>query len=74
MLRAFKQDESLPENIAESVLFEHFSNFCILSKEYSEEFNLEDIHTGEGGDLAIDGLALLVNGNLVNSKDEVDDL
>jgi hypothetical protein len=74
LLRTFHSEESLPIDVTEGVLFEHFANFCILAKEYSEEFSLDDIHTGEGGDMAIDGIAILVNGNLIANADEIDDL
>lgn len=74
LLKTFCAEESLPSDIAEDVLFEHFANFCILAKEYSEEFSLDDIHTGEGGDMAIDGIAVLVNGNLIANADEINDL
>jgi hypothetical protein len=74
LLKTFKVEETLPDDISESVLFEHFANFCVLSKEYSEEFNLDDIHTGEGGDMALDGIAILVNGNLIKDVDEINDL
>ena len=58
LLKTFQTEESLLSDIEESVLFEHFANFCILAKEYSEEFSLENIHTGDGGDMAIDGIAI----------------
>ncbi len=74
LLKTFRAEESLPSDITEDILFEHFANFCILAKEYSEEFSLDDIHTGEGGDMAIDGIAVLVNGNLIANADEIDDL
>jgi hypothetical protein len=74
LLKTFHIEESLPSDIREDILFEHFSNFCILAKEYSEEFSLDDVHTGEGGDMAIDGIAILVNGNLITNVDEIDDL
>jgi hypothetical protein len=74
LMKTFQSEESLPTDIAEGVLFEHFSNFCVISKEYSEEFSLEDIHSGAEGDMAIDGIAILVNGNLVNNIDEINDL
>jgi len=74
LLRTFQTEESLSENVGEDTLFEHFGNFCVLSKEYSEEFNLDDIHTGEGSDMALDGVAILVNGNLINNTEEIADL
>lgn len=74
LLSSFKSEESLPNDLEDSVLFEHFVNFCAVSNEYGEEFDVEEIHTGGGDDLGIDGLAVIVNGTLVFDADEVDDL
>lgn len=54
--------------------FEHFVNFIILSREYSESFDLSDIHVGQAGAPGIDGLAIIVNGALVTEEEEVDNL
>jgi hypothetical protein len=32
----------------ESQAFERFSNFCVVSKEYSETFDIEDVSCGSG--------------------------
>jgi len=74
LLAAFKSEESLAADTDDSVLFEHFVNFCAVSNEYGEEFDVQDLHTGGGDDLGIDGLAIIVNGNLVFDEDEVADL
>jgi AIPR protein len=74
LLTSFTKDESLSADLTESVLFEHFVNFVAISNEYGDDFDVEAIHTGGGGDLGIDGIAILVNGTLVLAKDEVDDL
>jgi hypothetical protein len=74
LLASFTNEESLPADLDEAVLFEHFVNFVAVSNEYGDEFDVEDLHTGGGEDLGIDGLAVLVNGNLVSDKDEIDDL
>jgi hypothetical protein len=74
LLTTFTTDQSLPEDLDESTLFEHFANFCVFSKEYSEEFDLSDLHTGSAGDIALDGIAILVNGSFINSTEEIDDL
>lgn len=52
--------------------FEHFVNYCIISKSLPEQFDFEDLNTGGANDTAIDGIAILVNGHLVLSADEVD--
>jgi hypothetical protein len=74
LLSSFRAEESLPSKMDEPTLFEHFVNYCSVSKEYGDEFDVEDIHTGGGDDLGIDGIAIIVNGNLVSDQVEVDDL
>lgn len=55
----------------ESTQFENFVNYCITSKLNRSSFELEDIHTGSGGDCAIDGLCLMVNGKIITDSDEL---
>lgn len=59
------------DKIDESIRFEHFSNYCITSKNYRGSFELEDIHTGSGGDSAIDGMCLIVNARVITDEDEL---
>lgn len=74
LVSSFKDEESFPNNIDDATLFEHFSNFCVVSEVYGEEFDVENVHTGGGDDLGIDGLAIIVNGAIVSDPSEVDDL
>ena len=74
LMASFKSEESLSAGMEDAVLFEHFVNFCAVSTEYGEEFDVEDIHTGGGDDLGLDGVAVIVNGTLVQDAEEVDDL
>lgn len=74
LLASFRQEESLPDEIDEPTVFEHFVNFISISNEYSDEFDVEDIHTGGGDDLGIDGIALFANGTLISDLAEIDDL
>ncbi|GJD19579.1 hypothetical protein RIVM261_045350 [Rivularia sp. IAM M-261] len=74
LLKAFREEQSLLQDLAESVLFEQFVNYCIVSKEYNGSFSLEDIHVGGGADKALDGIAIIVNGSLINTKEELEDL
>jgi hypothetical protein len=55
-------------------VFEHFANFCVVSQDYGEEFDVDDVHTGGGDDLGMDGLAIIVNGAMVSDPTEVEDL
>src|SRR5258707_1256526 len=72
LMKEFAADWGL--DTEEDFLFEHFCNYVILSREYRQTFALEDVFTGHGGDGGIDGLAIIVNGKLVTSIEEIDDL
>ena len=74
LLDSFRQEQAFPKDIDRSVLFEHFANYCITSKEYTDEFEVEDLRVAGGNDLQLDGIAIIINGVLVNSTAEVDDL
>ncbi len=52
--------------------FEIFCNFCIISKEYNKEFDLLTSLTGYGDDTGIDGIAIIVNGQLIENVEEID--
>ncbi len=52
--------------------FECFVNFCIISKQYPRDFNFEDLSIGGGGDTAIDGVAIIVNGNIAQNPEEIE--
>ncbi|MDV6344776.1 AIPR family protein [Nitrosomonas sp. Is37] len=54
--------------------FEKLVNYCVVSNEYSKSFDVGIITVAEGGDTGIDGLAILVNGQLIEDKDEIDGL
>jgi hypothetical protein len=53
--------------------FERFVNFSVVSSEHSDTFSVEDV-SGPGDEVGIDGLAVLVNGALVTSAEQVQDL
>jgi hypothetical protein len=54
--------------------FEKLVNYCIVSSDYSKTFDIEAITIGDGGDTGIDGLAIIVNGQLIENKQEIEDL
>lgn len=74
LVDSFKKEQGFPNDIENSTLFEHFVNYCIISKEYTDVFELEDVHVAGGNDLQLDGVAVIVNGLLINTNEEVDDL
>jgi hypothetical protein len=64
------QIDSLPEDKR----FENFAGFVILKRHYSETFDPGEIVVGEGGDLTIDAIGIIVNGILINDKDALGEL
>jgi hypothetical protein len=58
----------------ESKDFEKLTNYTVVSNEYNKTFDIETLTVGDGNDTGIDGIAIIVNGQLVESTDEVDDL
>jgi cold shock CspA family protein len=56
----------------QSKAFEHFVNYCIISREHPENFNFESLSVGGTDDLGVDGIGILVNEHLVTSKKEID--
>jgi hypothetical protein len=73
LLNEFRASQGLA-NLNQSDAFERFANFCTISKEYQETFNVEDVSCGGGEDTGIDGIAVIVNGSLVTTAEEIDDL
>ncbi|SEH08615.1 AIPR family protein [Candidatus Venteria ishoeyi] len=58
----------------ESEQFEEFCNYTVLSNEYGKTFDLTNVSVGSGQDTGIDGIAIIVNGHLIEEVDEIDDL
>ena len=73
LLRDFIEEEGL-QALDEDEAFERFANFCVMSQAYGETFNVEDVSVGGGEDTGLDGIAVLINGALVTTVDEIEDL
>ena len=74
----YLNDFGIVEN-NETIAFEHFCNYCILSHinpdaYASDKFFCEEAHTGQGGDKAIDGIMIMVNDVAVTSIDQFNTL
>lgn len=70
-VHTFSDQNGLTEK-SESEQFERFANYCIISKQYPRDFDFEDLSIGGGADTAIDGVAIIVNGNIVQEPEEID--
>lgn len=73
-LNEFRDEQTLAESMPESELFELFAIQCVVSGVHDDEFDCSELSTGGGSDLGIDGIAIIVNGSIVNSPDEAEDL
>lgn len=60
------------ENLEESVVFEHFSNYCCANKENGiVDIKLNEMSTGQNAQ-GIDGIAIIVNHKLVTTVSEIE--
>jgi len=62
--------EIKPES--QDIDFEKFANYCMISKDYNKSFDIESTMTGTGDDTGIDGIALIVNGQLIENIEDID--
>jgi hypothetical protein len=74
LISSFRNEQGFLEEIDQPTLFEHFANYCVAASEFDEDFELESINVAGGNDLQLDGVMVLVNGTIINSTDEVDEL
>ncbi|MGC1391465.1 MAG: AIPR family protein [Bacteroidales bacterium] len=52
--------------------FEKFANYCLISKEYNKSFDVDSTCTGSGDDTGIDGIAIIVNGQLIENTEDIE--
>ncbi len=70
-IEEFKRIFSLNNN-NDSEIFEAFSAYCVLCQESSEINNFDDIVTGGSNDCSIDSIAIIADGEYINTKDEAE--
>ena len=59
---------------SESKDFEKLATYTVVTNEYNKTFDVQELIVGEGNDTGIDGIAIIVNGQLIETTDEIDDL
>ncbi|QKF91406.1 AIPR family protein [Campylobacter sp. CCUG 57310] len=59
------------ESLDDSKKFELFVNYNIVSKFYPRSFDIEELSVDGENDTGIDGIAIIVNGNIINSPEEI---
>lgn len=78
MIKKFLDNFGIQEQ-DDSVAFEHFCNYCLFTHHrpdaYStDNFFYRNVHTGKGGDKAIDGIMIEVNEVAVSSLEQLKDV
>ena len=71
LIKDFLNNEEIKSS-GDAKNFEKFCNFAIISSEYKRVFSIEDVSMGKTQ--GIDGIAIIVNGNLVATPEEINDL
>ena len=69
LVNEFVKSQNL-EHLAGAEQFERFANYCVVSSEHSDTFDVEEI-SGPGDEVGIDGIAVVANGSLVTNPDEI---
>lgn len=65
LLLKFINEFSDYQGMPESEQFENFINHIIIKRDFLDNFDLEDIHTGGKEDGGIDGIAIIIDDNLI---------
>ncbi len=71
MLTEFSSERGIAQ-LNEDKRFEHFVCFITVGRHYSETFDTEDILVGDAA--GIDGIAVIVNGNLIIDVESLEEL
>lgn len=57
----------------ESKLFEYFCNYCVVSRHFFGRFDPRDITTEED-DASLDGVAVIIDGDLITTADDAEEI
>ena len=55
-------------------VFEMFAAYSAIAHEYNDSFSIENVVVGDSGDCGIDGIAIIVNGTVIDTIEEFDDI
>jgi hypothetical protein len=73
LLKEYRNRNEFNEKMPDETAFEYFVNYCVLSVERTLEGDFNDCITDRGEE-GIDSIAILVNGKLVSSKEDIDEV
>jgi hypothetical protein len=68
-IEELQKEFQFPKKTNVSKLFEFFCNYCATSKHYLGRFNPKDITTDED-DASIDGISIIIDGDLITTFDD----
>lgn len=72
-MNTFIEENSVNHGLAEDKQFEMFANYCVIRSFYPEDFDPDAI-TSDEIDAGIDGICFLIDGEIVSSVDEAEDI
>jgi hypothetical protein len=71
LLKEFIEEfEITPQGIQKD--FEYYVGYCLVSSYLENTFDVETIIVGNGNDTSIDGIAIIVNGHIVENQEQVE--
>ncbi|MBT2534856.1 AIPR family protein [Arthrobacter sp. ISL-69] len=73
LLNSFIDQEQL-QHLKTHEAFEHFAAFSVIAPKLHESLATDDVAVGHGSTPGIDSLAIVTNGALISSPDELDEL
>lgn len=69
----FKEDViQSKDGISDSELFAHFINYILVKRDFSDSFDFNVMNVEGGGDCGIDGIAIVINQEVLDIDDEAD--
>lgn len=73
-VKTFCEENGISKQAKEDKQFEYVANYCIIRSFYPEDFDPELITTDDADDAGIDGICFLIDGELVTTFNEAQDI
>lgn len=71
---AFATSFELNDRSNPTKIFEMLAAYSAIAHEYNDSFSIENVVVGDSGDCGIDGIAIIVNGTVIDTIEEFDDI
>lgn len=73
-MKTFCEENGISKQAKEDKQFEYFANYCVIRSFYPEDFDPELITTDDADDTGVDGICFLIDGELVTTINEAQDI